>query len=603
MRATRMRATQMLILGMLLGNPGVAQETDPATSEDTVVGPGAYETLEAVRRAYRELGSYQDHGEIEHQVGNGSRGERYYFSTAAGPGGSLVFRTVPARNPSHERVLWSEAGTAQVYDRRLDQIKPVSSMAAELAHGFGDGGFEALRVPALLAGSASGLDDPEGIAIEGPEPCGPTPGGAECWLLTLSQMAGDVESLLWVGRDDHLIRRLEVILHPPMPGPSSTWKVHHVLQVTDEPVPEEFLAFQPPMGARQVEQWDLTVLNDTGADPADEVFDIGYVEEITVEILSLPVRIVDRAGAPVEGLRPQDLEVRIGNTPVEPASLEWVSTNAPGAGPVATASLASNASSRPSRTLDPLALPTEANAGLKIFFVQTDFEPTRIRGHLRVRPLVEELLRSFHPDDRIAVLTFDSHLRLWLDFTTDRQAAGDILYEAIKPGGQPLPRRPRRGPSLLAHLDLGAARQVASTEKALAMTADALAEIPGPKEMIFVGWGMGLYRAGAVHMTPDFGKTMAALGRAEVTVFVLDVTEADWHALEAGLKTMAQTTGGSYQSTFHFASQTTRRLARILRGHYVLTVDRGAYPEASGPLRIHLPGHDGQILFRSVVLR
>lgn len=583
---------------------------DVRAQEPEAEGPGAYETLEEIRQAYRQLESYRDHGEIERIVRSnaGQRTERFYFSTAfagrgedAGgvsnpPRGALVFRAVPAHDPSQERVLWQDGATARAFDRGLDQVKPLDSLVAELAHGFGDGGLDALVVPGVLAGSWAGLEDPEGASAEGLEPCYREEASADCRLVVLSRMAGDLEIRFWVGPEDHLVRRLEVRNEPLDPErPRVFWRVSHHLEMLEEAASAESLAFVPPAGARTVEDWE----HDAG-DPADRpIPDYAFIDEITVEIFTLPLRVVDRAGNPIAGLAPDDLKVTIGGESIPVDSLDWISPDP--LDPGHAAAPADQPSERPTTTM--AMLPERPAGGLKIVFVQTDFEPTRIRGHLRIRPLVEELIASFHPEDRVAVMTFDSHLKLWLDFTRDRQAVDDILFEAIKPGGVPLPRRPRRGPSLLAHFDVEAAKRIAEPEEALQMTGEALAKLQGEKEMIFVGWGLGLYRAGSVHMTPDFGGAIAALGRAQTTVFVLDVSQADWHALEVGLKSMAAATGGTYQSTFHFASQATHRLSRTLRGHYVLTLDRGAHPGLEGPLRIGLPGRDVQILYRPVVLR
>lgn len=589
--------------------------TTPATEAAPTTEAGAYETLAAIRRAYGALDHYRDHGEIERIVRSaaGQQGERFYFSTAysrgqthddgaatgAATGDALIFRAVPAQDPSQERVLWLEAGQARAFDRGLDQIKPLGSLVAELAHGFGDGGLDALVVPAVLAGSEAGLEDPEGAAAEGIEPCYREEASADCRLIVLSRMAGDLEVRLWVGPEDHLLRRLEVRNQPlDAARPTVLWRVNHYLESLEPTDDADQLAFVPPTGARTVTDWETTGEDD----PDRPIPDYAYVDEITVEIFTLPIRVVDRGGLPIPGLGPDDLEVSIGGEPIPVSDLDWFSPDPldPG-GATRAPDLAESSATRPTTTLAPL--PNRPAGGLKILFVQTDFEPTRIRGHLRIRPLIEELVAAFHPDDRVAVMTFDSHLKLWLDFTRDRQAVDEILFEAIKPGGIPLPRRPRRGPSLLAHFDVEAARDVAEPEEALRMTGEALAHLRGEKEMIFVGWGLGLYRAGSVHMTPNFGDAIAALGRAQVTVFVLDVSQADWHALEVGLKSMAAATGGTYQSTFHFASQATHRLARTLRGHYVLTLDRGAHPGLEGPLRIRIPGRDAEVLYRPVVLR
>ena len=86
--------------------------------------------------------------------------------------------------------------------------------------------------------------------------------------------------------------------------------------------------------------------------------------------------------------------------------------------------------------------------------------------------------------------------------------------------------------------------------------------------MIYAGWGLGEYFAGTVTMTPDYDDARDALARARVTVFVLDVTQADYHSLEVGLETIAEDTGGTYEKTFRQPLQMTKRLAHTLEGYY-----------------------------------
>src|SRR4029079_2025937 len=84
---------------------------------------------------------------------------------------------------------------------------------------------------------------------------------------------------------------------------------------------------------------------------------------------------------------------------------------------------------------DPAPMPrtdTPRSAGqLLVFFVQADLNPTRISGQLRLRPYTRELLDRLAPEDRVAVVSYDSHLKLWLDFTRDRDAVYAALDRAM----------------------------------------------------------------------------------------------------------------------------------------------------------------------------
>ncbi|HEY6322736.1 MAG TPA: hypothetical protein VJA16_14365, partial [Thermoanaerobaculia bacterium] len=196
-----------------------------------------------------------------------------------------------------------------------------------------------------------------------------------------------------------------------------------------------------------------------------------FGEEIAVRLVTVVVRVVDGAGEPVLGLTPADLRVRVGRREVPVAAVDWVSAGATAAGPAelagpakpvetagtsepavaartaAAAPAADDAGppralagsvAGPEATPAPPALaalpapPSDAPGRLVVFFVQADNNaPSRVRGHLRTLPFTRELLAALQPADRVAVMSFDSHLKLWLDFTRDREPVPAAIYQAI----------------------------------------------------------------------------------------------------------------------------------------------------------------------------
>ena len=577
--------------------------------------PGSFELLDSVRQAYAALDAYHDRGTF--QVVTPDTGSRTFrFSTAIDPSGALLFRIAPQADPHAGRTLWTDDAGPHAYDPRLGQARRLPSLSAELSSSLGRGSYDALVVLDLLAGGGDTLGDPEGASVDGPEACradggedvdgGEDMDGGEdvsdhgqCWLLTLSRMAGSLETLLWIDTQTLRIRRLEHTVYPidlafdGTTGPgTSTFRVDHT-PVSGEHGPAHFTV---PDATRWVEAWDFgtTTAEATDGTPTEDPSaspGFGFMDEITVEIHNVTVRVVDSFGEPLRDLRPDDLTLKIGRQEIPIHALDWVSSAAP-EGFVSPE--VRNPTGGRHYTLTPGAPPGRT----VVFFVQTDFEPTRIQGHMRLLPLIDQMLDDLHPDDRVAVFTYDSHLKLWQDFTRDREATRGIFFDAIRPGGDPRPQRPFRGPSILRHFDVDDARGVAEPEKALTMAARALQHIPGPKDMIFVGWGLGIYRGGTVHMPPSYTDTVAALIDAEITVFVLDVSQADWHALEHGLRNVAAHTGGTYQSTLHYPSQATKRLSRTLTGHYVLSFDLSAHPDARGKLAIQADGRGARVLHR-----
>ena len=316
--------------------------------------------------------------------------------------------------------------------------------------------------------------------------------------------------------------------------------------------------------------------------------------EIDVSLATMVIRVVDTWGQPILGLKPEDLRVRVGKHEVPVAALDWVSAEDP------------QITVAPPRTED--GIPEVAGelvpgpGRLVVIFVQADLHPTRISGQLRLRPFTRELLGTFHETDRVAVVSFDSHLKLWQDFTADRDATHATLARAMlySPEEEVSPAEP---PSLLEHFDFAAARRAASPERALELTARAMEPLPGEKTVIYLGWGLGRFGATGVRMTPDYKPAVKALGDAHASVFVLDVTSADYHSLEVGLEGVAEATGGLYFKTFRLPALATKTLARTISGYYVLTLDAAALAGETGKVRIELRAKSGTVLARPVAVR
>lgn len=319
--------------------------------------------------------------------------------------------------------------------------------------------------------------------------------------------------------------------------------------------------------------------------------------EIDVSLSTIVARVVDTWGAPILNLGPEDFRVRAGKQEIPVVAVDWVSSEEPAA-PIAP----QEAAEEPEEVAAPIPQPGR----LVIFFVQADLNPTRISGQLRLRLHTRELLDALQPDDRMAVVSYDSHLKLRQDFTRDREAVYAALDQGMLWGKEPdiAPDGPE---SLAGHFDFAAARRAASPERALEVTARAIEPFPGEKTMIFLGWGLGRFGGGGVDMVPAFAPAVRALAAARASVFVLDVTSADGHSLEVGLQGVADATGGLYLKTFRLPNLAIRTLSQAISGYYVLTLDPSQLPEKvgrGGHLEIELrDGRRGTVLYRPVAWR
>jgi len=312
-------------------------------------------------------------------------------------------------------------------------------------------------------------------------------------------------------------------------------------------------------------------------------------EQVEVPRVLIDARVVDHRGDPIASLGARDFRVLVDGRPVTLESVEWVEGTQPfaeGLNPEQAAV-----------TGGPIAPPGR----LIVFFFQTDFASVRLTGLMRMKARAVQMLDTLQPTDRVAVVSFDSHLRFRQDFTSDRERLGAAIHRAILFGGE---ERTEASPfpSLLPSFDLAAAAKAASPETGLLVVGRALEKLPGAKSLVYFGWGLGQLSGGSVMrrvtMGRDYAPARAALARARATVFAIDVTDADFHDLEVGLERVAEDTGGFYAKTNVFPGQAMTRLEGALAGHYVLVVVRPDGPHGTHAISVEVSKPELTVLAR-----
>jgi hypothetical protein len=235
---------------------------------------------------------------------------------------------------------------------------------------------------------------------------------------------------------------------------------------------------------------------------------------------------------------------------------------------------------------------------LIVFLFQKDLEPSRIIGLMRMLVEVQGFLDGLTPHDRVAILSFDSNLKIWVDFTNDR----DRLLRVLKHGilfEDPPPAQAASAISLLRGLDPANARKTYTIEKALHVIAGALHDLPGSKSVVLVGHGFGRLGWTGVSMEHGYSEARNSLVAARASVFSLDVTNADYHSLEAGLQLVSSQTGGFFVRSHLFIEQAMRRLAGALAGYYVLFVERPDVGRGTHRIDVDLIRRDATVLART----
>jgi VWFA-related protein len=316
-----------------------------------------------------------------------------------------------------------------------------------------------------------------------------------------------------------------------------------------------------------------------------------YAERVDVERVIIDVRVVDDSGQAVLGLGEHDFRVRIGGKPAAVQSIIWVGG---GDAKDVTVRPQSVEVSRPGDEV--------AQGRLIVFLFQKDLDPSRIVGLMRLLVEAQGFLDGLTPNDRVAILSFDSHLKIWVDFTNDRERLlrvlkHGILFESppIVHGTSPI--------SLLTRLEPANARKTYTIEKALHVIADALHDLPGSKSVVLIGHGFGRLGWTGVSMEHGYSEARSALVAARASVFSLDVTNADYHSLEAGLQLVSKQTGGFFARTHLFIDQAMRRLVGALAGHYVLFVERPDLRSGAHRIEVDLTRSDVSVLARETFVQ
>ena len=311
-----------------------------------------------------------------------------------------------------------------------------------------------------------------------------------------------------------------------------------------------------------------------------------YRETVDVSRLLIDVRVLDREGRAFVDLGPEDFAVKIDGKNARVESVQWIGGHPDTLG------------AREYRSgLDP-----SPRGRLIVFLVQRDMERGRMTGLMRAMTEAPAFLQAFTLEDRIAVLSFDHHLKVWLDFTRDIDAVRRVLQRDVivtRPGAV----NQADGVSLVARLEPGRAFRTHRIEDALTVIAEALAPLPGSKSVVLVGYGFGRLTGGrgsmSVLLDGSYDRARAALQGARATVFCLDVTDADFHSLEVGLQAVADDTGGFFARTHIFTKDAFGRVAAALQGHYVLFVDKPTLSGGTHRLDVKLRDREGTIYVKS----
>lgn len=309
-----------------------------------------------------------------------------------------------------------------------------------------------------------------------------------------------------------------------------------------------------------------------------------FEEELAVTEVLLDVLVTDSKGNVVIGLGPDDFVVRDQGEVVDLTSASFYSNRRF----VASSRLAERAN------IDPDLVPSDrvfilfihddrpANPGL---FTRFTMDAARYIS----RWAREDLL----PNDWVAVVSYDSQLKIWQDFTQDKAEVEAALAEALKGGRDPGTAWPSRvaddeeGPSLLANLPQGKELKKASRKiyDGLRLMGEATSDTQGRKNLVFLSWGFGETTAyGGYYPDPRYYPDMIqTLNDENVAVYSIDLisTSAQGSLLDRGinnsLSLLSDDTGGRYYYHFQNFGVPLDEVNEENNGYYLLSF-QAQYP-------------------------
>ena len=287
----------------------------------------------------------------------------------------------------------------------------------------------------------------------------------------------------------------------------------------------------------------------------------------TVEVRRIvtEVRVVDVDGSPVLGLGPEDFKVKVGGDLVEVESVLWIPSTADAAAESAAQMTEGTIEDRP---------PLQPEGRLIVILFQVDYapRPSRTVGLVRMAPRASEFVADLGAGDKVALFVYSSHLQLRADFTDDHEIIAEMVTTSEVLHGKMESPGPA-SPSLAEHFDIEEGKDAASMARALELIGQALEPIPGTKSLVFFGYALGRMSAGhRVTIDDGYRRAMETLSAARTSVFSLDVTDADYHSLEIGLRAVAEDTGGFYVRTHIFPDFAMKKLVKVISSYYELSI-------------------------------
>lgn len=299
--------------------------------------------------------------------------------------------------------------------------------------------------------------------------------------------------------------------------------------------------------------------------PRDERFG----GEITVNEVLLDVLVTDRKGNVIVGLTPQDFVVKEAGKPVDLTGVTFYSNRRL----VGTAREGVAVDKVPEDRYFILFFDDQKDSAAEAPVLLS----RQVEAGQRARDWV---LKERQPADWVAVVSYDTKLKVQQDFTRDGRALADAVAAAMKgkdaEGNWPSRIKEGEGPSLYAALPKGneLRDKTGTIYDAMRVLARAAGNIRGRKNLVMFSTGFGRVNSFNQYVPdPRYYPEMAdALNDNNVAVYGIDLAPAGTvHPLASSINQLAVDTGGQYYATFNSFSTPLKQIGEENSGYYLLS--------------------------------
>lgn len=332
--------------------------------------------------------------------------------------------------------------------------------------------------------------------------------------------------------------------------------------------------------------------------PAPAPRDYELSERIRVAEVLLDVLVTDRKGNVIEGLGAEDFVVLHDGEEQEVTSASFYG------GPSELSATGEGGTARTDRYFI-------------LMFHDQRMQAPRLAGPQmdNARWLKRWIEEELQPNDQVAVFAYQARLKVYLDFSRDRD---EILaaVDAAATGKRDLERWATRSdpefdpnsPSLFVNLPVGKelSRRSRKLQEALELVGEAAAGIAGRKNLVMFSLGFGeIGQFGSYTPDPRYYPQMReALNAGNVAVYTIDTMGSRRRSIASGslndsLSLISNETGGHYYANFTNIMSPMRQVAEENQGYYLVSFRSEYEAGTQGYRDIKVKVRDGKYKVRS----